>query len=65
MDAEQACSLGRGLLPFLYELHDFLLLLGLELRWPAADPAFLARGIKARFRTFLVDLGVGPGLPPR
>ena len=53
MDAEQARRVGGGLLPLLDERHNFLLLVGLELRRPAADPAFLARGVEARLGPFL------------
>ena len=53
MDAEQARRVGGGLLPLLDERHNFLLLVGLELRRPAADPAFLARGVEACLGPFL------------
>ena len=58
MDAEQARRVGGGLLPLLDERHNFLLLVGLELRRPAADPAFLARGVVSERAARVTDLGV-------
>jgi hypothetical protein len=53
VDAKQTRRVGCGLLSSLYKLHDFLSLLGFELRGPTAYPAFFACGIEARLGSFL------------
>src|ERR1700736_6720849 len=53
MHAEQARGIRRRLSSTTHETHNFPPLLGLEFRWTAADPAFLARDLETRVGALL------------